>query len=328
VDHEPLISPEYIEHLSDIFGYDVHKEPFLVRTLKAYIKVFAHSYRSKEDVEKSDVLKCMETLEEDRERNSMMEEIWHDTLFEEVKFELDKLADGRIYCIECNSVALSFCLECKDYFCLKCFDKIHLKGQRSLHTPFRLIPCSMCLVMPAKLHCTFTDKSLCHECYAMRHIKQLPADAKENPARRINYRKQFDGYTAQAKQEQERNLPLEKERSNWRSDMSDMSDSDMSQKSYESVLAAEWHPFYDSKGIKYYYNFTTGERMRRSPAASPSGTEVTGTPDEFGPGTPREKTTLQPLADAPDIKDLPPHLTLGQSEPRAIRPPHRGREGV
>ena len=32
----------------------------------------------------------------------MMEDIWHETLFEEVKFELDKLADGRIYCIECN----------------------------------------------------------------------------------------------------------------------------------------------------------------------------------------------------------------------------------
>jgi hypothetical protein len=105
--------------------------------------------------------------------------------------------------------------------------------------------------------------------------------------------------------------------------------SEMSRHSYESVLAAEWHPFYDSKGIKYYYNFTTGERMRRSPAASPGGTEATGTPDEFGPGTPREKHTPQPLAESPDgHTDLPAHLTLGQSEPRAIRPPHRGREGV
>merc|ERR1719388_336543 len=94
------------------------------------------------------------------------------------------------------------CLECKDYLCLQCYDKLHQRGARRFHAPFRLIPCALCLTMPAKLHCTFTDKSLCHECYAMRHIKMLPPDAKENPARRINYKDQYDRYATMAQEKQ------------------------------------------------------------------------------------------------------------------------------
>lgn len=44
----------------------------------------------------------------------------------------------------------------------------------------------------AKIHCTFTDKSLCHKCYAMKHIKMLPRDGKENQPRRINYVEQYN----------------------------------------------------------------------------------------------------------------------------------------
>jgi len=31
----------------------------------------------------------------------------------------------------------------------------------------------------------------------------------------------------------------------------------------ESTLGEEWHAFYDLRGVKYYYNFTSGESMRR-----------------------------------------------------------------
>lgn len=69
--------------------------------------------------------------------------------------------------------------------------------------------------------------------------------------------------------------------------------------------------------------------MRRSPAATPGGTDVSQTPDEFALESPRSigKPTLQP-GPAPDLQDVPAHLALGQIEPRAIRPPHRGREAV
>jgi hypothetical protein len=34
-----------------------------------------------------------------------------------------------------------------------------------------------------------------------------------------------------------------------------------------AAISSDWHPFYDSKGILYYYNFGTKEKMRRSPVA-------------------------------------------------------------
>lgn len=33
-------------------------------------------------------------------------------------------------------------------------------------------------------------------------------------------------------------------------------------------MSQQWVPFFDAKGIQFYYNFSTGERMRRSPRAS------------------------------------------------------------
>merc|ERR1712224_140707 len=142
-------------------------------------------------------------------------------------------------------------------------DKLHQKGARRFHAPFRLIPCALCLTMPAKLHCTFTDKSVCHECYAMRHIKTLPPDAKENPARKINYKDQYDRYASMAKEKQFLRPD---------SAISFSSEAE-SGKSYESILGSEWHPFYDARGVKYYHNFATSERMRQSPAPSPSQSE-------------------------------------------------------
>lgn len=64
-EHEPLISPDYIEHLADIFGYDVHLKPYLVRTLKAYLKTFATTYRAKQEIGMDDIGKCHETLLQD-----------------------------------------------------------------------------------------------------------------------------------------------------------------------------------------------------------------------------------------------------------------------
>eukprot|EP00913_Durusdinium_trenchii_P028813 g27018.t1 len=119
---------------------------------------------------------------------------------------------------------------------------LHSKGFRKSHAPFCLVPCALCVVLPAKIHCTFTDKSLCHKCYAMKHIKMLPRDGKENQPRRINYVEQYNRYAAMAKQ--------------------------------RSVLSTDWHPFYDARGVKYYHNFSTGERMRQSPIRIPNTDEA------------------------------------------------------
>lgn len=83
---------------------------------------------------------------------------------DDVKFDLNKLAAGEMFCVNCdlapvrcltetrgNIVALSFCLECKDYLCLGCYAELHSKGSRKDHAPFCLVPCALCVQLPAKL---------------------------------------------------------------------------------------------------------------------------------------------------------------------------------
>merc|ERR1719399_1823030 len=48
-------------------------------------------------------------------------------------------------------------------------------------------------------------------------------------------------------------------------------------------LSQEWIPFFDAKGIMFYYNFSTGERMRRSPRGSQAPSE-SNTPDDLEKG--------------------------------------------
>jgi len=293
---QPLVSPEYIEQLADIMGFDVSEEPFIVRTLKAALKTFSQMYRLTEDVDKDKISELTERIKCDREANRVMLQTWRAVLSPDVTFELDDLANGKVVCVECQNKALSFCLECKDYFCIACFVKLHSKGNRKLHVPFRLIPCSMCSLLPAKVHCTFTDKSFCHECYAMKHVIQLPGDAREIAPKKINYAKQqtnvIKTYHAQ---EMSKSMPIQED------------DIGEDHGSCASVLTVDWHQFFDGKGIKYYYNFRTGERIRRSPS-----------------GTPLQSADPSEAGDVHHIneenKEDKTHMCL---EPRSIRAPYR-----
>merc|ERR1719436_1843799 len=181
---------------------------------------------------------------------------------EDVQFDLNFLANGELQCVNCGTIALCFCLECKDYLCLSCYDNLHCKGSRLHHAPFRLVPCGLCVSKPAKLHCTFTDKSLCHKCYAMDHIRNLPPDGKENQPRRIDYLQQYERYAEFARERNERN----------RKDgtVPELDLGGVGEESYEAVLSTDWHPFYDARGVKFYHNFVTGERMRQSPRHVPN----------------------------------------------------------
>lgn len=253
----PLVSPEYVELLAEIMGFDVSKDACIVRSLKAALKQFSRSYRMNDALNKEQVLELLERLREDQNRNEITLKSWHETLNNK-PFNLEDLSQGNVTCIECSGTAQSFCLECKDYYCNICFNKFHGKGHRAEHVPFRLISCSLCTIMPAKVHCTFTDKSLCHECYAMKHIMTLPKDARETAPKKINYAKQQNAVVKHHQMQNE--LQMERPKSG---------ESRLSKDSYGSVLTFDWHAFYDSKGIKFYYNLRTGERMRRSPTATP-----------------------------------------------------------
>jgi len=165
-------------------------------------------------------------------------------------------------CVNCETIALAFCLECKDYLCLDCYDNLHQKGARKFHAPFRLAACSLCKEMPAKLHCNFTDKHLCHACYAMKHVRMLPPDGKENQPRQIDYASQYIRYATFAEDRRESQKEMLQSLIALEGEEANLDD-------YGSVLSTDWHPFYDSRGVKFYHNFLTGERMRQSPRRVP-----------------------------------------------------------
>jgi len=290
---EPLVAPEFVEILATIFGYDVRIEGCIVRNVKGLLKLFAVSFRDDQNVKLEDIILCAETLERDVEKHEEMKKEWRDATPDGVAFELKALSNGAINCVNCETTALAFCLECKDYLCLGCYDKLHTRGARREHAPFRLVSCSMCVTQPAKLHCTFTDKSLCHECYAMKHIRMLPPDGKENQPRQIDYVKQYVRYATFASDRRKAKQGQIKLTPNGEVD-----------DSYESVLSSDWHPFYDSRGVKFYHNFLTGERMRQSPQ------QVPNTADAEAP----ENRSLAAMND----EDVKPHSKVMQAEPLAL----------
>lgn len=259
-DQDPLVSPDYIRRMADIFGYDVRSQGYLVRNLKAQLKVFARTYRENQEILMPDVDTTKEILELDCAKYSEMCDLWGDKIGDETEFKLKELTDGQVNCVNCRTTAMAYCLECKDYLCLKCYAELHSKGARLQHSPFRLVPCALCVYKPAKLHCTFTDKSLCHYCYAMEHIKMLPPDGKENHPNRIDYEGQYRRYADFAYERTRSAMPA----------LLDTDAGATQPADYESVLSTDWHPFYDVRGVKYYHNFATGERMRQSPRRVPN----------------------------------------------------------
>jgi len=291
-DQEPLISPEYVARMAEIFGHDVIVSGCVVRNCKAQLKAFASAYRSKQDIEISLINNCSQMLDRDVAKYEEMVLHWSGDTKEEMKFDLNMLASGEMACVNCKTTALCFCLECKDYLCLNCYAELHAKGSRREHAPFCLVPCGLCVQLPAKIHCTFTDKSLCHKCYAMKHIKMLPPDGKENQPKRIDYIDQYNRYAEFAKERSERipgrleNVPM------------------LDESAYESVLSTDWHPFYDARGVKYYHNFATKERMRQSPRRVPNtedaGAEVhTPTAQDVARGLAETQDSMDPGATAP-----------------------------
>jgi len=343
-DHDPLISPSYVARMADIFGFDVKTQGCVVRNCKAQLKAFAKAYRSKQDIDVALIDACHEMLQRDMAKYSEMVTHWSSEVKDDVKFDLNKLAAGEMFCVNCKIVALSFCLECKDYLCLKCYAELHGKGSRKDHAPFCLVPCALCVQLPAKIHCTFTDKSLCHKCYALSHIKMLPLDGKENQPRRINYVEQYNRYAEFAKARVKK-IAVQPE------DIPALDDA-----AYESVLSTDWHPFYDARGVKYYHNFATGERMRQSPRRVPAMedagaeekevtmdvTKIVETTNELLENEYREAKPLEvhlpsksgagglergavPLSGFDALKSDVPAAVRAAEDPehRLLRPPHR-----
>lgn len=100
----------------------------------------------------------------------------------------------------------------------------------------------------------------------MNHIRMLPPDGKENQPRVINYQQQYIRYASFAKDRRDKAF----KRNPGEADMADQAIDD----SYDSVLSTDWHPFFDSRGVKFFHNFKSGERMRQSPQQVPNSADA------------------------------------------------------
>ncbi|KAF4676478.1 hypothetical protein FOL47_006116 [Perkinsus chesapeaki] len=287
---EPLVSPLQLQKLGKIFGVDLAQEGHLVRTLKKFLKIFAEEYQQYNDISKDQIVICVDTLTTETERWEVLKENWKKALGDAGSHNIDVpvLANGKITCVECaERPALSYCLECRDHTCHDCYDKLHQKGHRSRHTPFKLVCCSLCGLMPARLRCQVTDKCFCHDCYAMKHIQTLSMPEKEMQPFLIDYvalkANLFNDTSHEDVQLTETGALAERQyqagtlgmRGTKKATIDDgksgvklainTSRSDDEESWSSSIIGSQWHPFYDSTGIMYYFNFATGEKMRRSP---------------------------------------------------------------
>merc|ERR1740117_1130116 len=142
----------------------------------------------------------------------------------------------------------------------------------------------------------------------------LPPDGKENQPRKIDYLQQYCDYSDKAYERANSALP-------------GLPGGDQvgGENNYDSVLSTDWHPFYDVRGVKYYHNFATGERMRQSPRRVPNtldpGAELTKILDKDPP----EKTLAETLTGFDSLQTEPSAVAAAAAQPvnRSMGPPYR-----
>jgi hypothetical protein len=248
---QPLLSPKYIRNMGDILECDLRTEPFLVNTMKTFLKAFSQQYRLEEDIEIQEIKWCREIAENERQKAA----ISHDLALEDCdpsndeSKKIDPAVHAQIYCVDCGVLAVMFCTTCQDSLCEDCFGRLHSKGNRRNHEFNNIIPCSFCQVYPAKLQCTYTFGNFCHECYARKHVKTLPKFLDLKPLK-IDYRMKSSGSVPIVQKSQGKYYDPHR-------------DNPSSIVFRESTLDENWHSFYDLRGAMYYYNFQTNESMRR-----------------------------------------------------------------
>jgi len=284
---QPLLSPSCVQSMADVLGIDLKDEPFMVGTLKTFLKAFSQQYRLEEDLDVQEIKWCRDIVENERTKHKiakLMKEGGDNSRGNDEEDEnIKPTVHAQLYCVECGVLATSYCPQCADCMCEDCYERIHSKGNRRQHTSNFLIPCSLCEVFPAKLQCTYSFGNFCHECYARKHVKTLPRFLDLKPVK-------ID-YTA--------TNPINYKRGGNKPD--DMPHKKEQAREIESTLGDTWHAFYDLRGIKYYYNFESQESMRR-PA------------DDMALEDIENNVTLRNLAQNKDAKRLKMYATIAQSQ--------------
>eukprot|EP00927_Polykrikos_kofoidii_P056061 TRINITY_DN50242_c0_g1_i1.p1 TRINITY_DN50242_c0_g1~~TRINITY_DN50242_c0_g1_i1.p1 ORF type:complete len:603 (-),score=125.08 TRINITY_DN50242_c0_g1_i1:140-1948(-) len=254
----PLVSPKYVKNLGDVLKVDLTVEPFLVRTLKTFLRAFSQMYHEGE-LDTQEIKWCLEIIQNERRKDELARNMYME---ENPADMLDSPMPGQIRCIECPLVATCYCPECEDCFCEACFDKLHEKGSRQTHEPNHFILCAMCKVMPSKLQCTYTTNNYCIDCYTRKHAKTLPRFLDLKPLK-IDYKKSIKDAIAQEGDDNKGKGDLAKAAAATSALIPQDKFTFSKGAPLETPLGEKWHGFYDLRGVKYYYNFETQESVRR-----------------------------------------------------------------
>ena len=96
---QPLVSPLYVQQMAEMLKITLPTEPFMVRTLKTFLKAFSQQYRLEEEIDPQEVQWCLEIVENERLKNSIAKNMGAEDDPGEL---VNPAAHAQLYCIECQ----------------------------------------------------------------------------------------------------------------------------------------------------------------------------------------------------------------------------------
>ena len=162
---DPLVTPDSIKAVANIFRVDVVSETALVPVLKFFLKLMHRQYNTDEGIDISDISQLCNRI--DSERRSARSSILCES------FSITVSDKGFVFCSNCSLVATGHCPQCGDSLCTDCSETIHARGRRSEHIVKKFIVCSVCKSLPSMSQCSYTYGFYCKVCY-LNHAKSLP----------------------------------------------------------------------------------------------------------------------------------------------------------
>ena len=250
-----LISPITLKKLGEILGVNVAREVNQVPNIKTFLRVFLLQYRLDGCVSPEEIESSLDMIMQERikKRGAVRENIadkFHNEL-------------GQSFCVECGLDVERYCVECCEATCCDCCQRLHAKGNRAKHTINSIIKCSLCRNTPARLLCTYTFSSFCRDCYSRRHVKSIPHEMLDLRPVEIDYSLKSSTTNVTSLQQE----LVENKRDKMQPPQAIMrvcAPGESAVQSESVAVCGNWHPFLDSSGVVYFYNFVTQESMRRA----------------------------------------------------------------
>lgn len=237
----PLVCPWTVKRMAEILNIDIVSEYYQVPNIKTFLKTFLLQYRLEGLVSSQEIQSCLEMVLHANQKHKSS-----DISFGKNINSYDKNVEN--YCVECNLIAVKYCTDCKDALCEDCCARLHAKGTRVDHWINKIIRCSMCTNFPSRLQCTCTFETFCLECYSRHHVKTLPQYLDLKPLRidyslRVMHTQHVKHLGDVLHASLHKNITHELQVK-------------------PKLLTTDWHPFLDSLGVEYHYNFKTEESVR------------------------------------------------------------------